>query len=74
MEKLIMAFQGYSEIDKEDLVVEKIENGKMVPVDTKEMEIDEITQRIDEGELFVNFVKSYENTLDGSITINVETD
>jgi hypothetical protein len=71
MEKLIMEFKGHSEIDKEDLVLERIEGTDMVRVDTQDLELEDILKGVDNGEYYVNFIKTYKNTLDGEIEIEL---
>lgn len=73
MEKLILNFEGHSELDKNDVVVEQIgEDGKMVRVDVSELSGEELIDKIDAGDLFINFEATYANTLDGSIELTLE--
>lgn len=74
MIKLILDFEGYSEIDKNDLVVERIEDSVMVQVDVSNLSGEEIVEQVKNGDLYINFIKTYSNTLDGSIDLTLTLD
>jgi hypothetical protein len=74
MEKLVLNFNGYSDIDKNDVVVEKInaENGNMERVDVSDMTTKEIIEGVKKGEFYINFMETYANTLDGECSLELE--
>ena len=72
MEKIIMTFNGYSEIDKNDLVV--VDTEKHEKIDISEMSVEEIIEMYNNGDCYVTFEDTYKATLDGEITISLETE
>lgn len=69
MEKIIMTFRGYSEIDKNDL---KITDLNLNKIDVSEMSVNDILEMYKKGECYVTFDDSYKATLDGEITIELD--
>ena len=75
MEKLVLNFSGYSDIEKNDIVIERInsESGNMEKVDVTNMTSKEIIKGIKKGEFYINFMETYANTLDGDCSLELET-
>ena len=72
-----MDFKGFSELDKEDLVIEKPHDNVidgMIAVDIEDIPASIIISKLNKGEWFVNFEKTFAKTLDGEIEISISED
>ena len=60
-------FNGYIDVDKEDLSINTIneETGGLEPVDVTELSADEIKEGILSGLYYIDFKKCYDKALDG---------
>lgn len=76
MEILSVDYSGYITIDKNDLVVFRIdpETGDEIQVDTKELSTETILSAIKNGEFYVSLVGCLHVALDGeeNIEVNLE--
>ena len=74
MEKLVLNFEGYSDIDKNDVVIETINpvTSFMEKVDVSNMTTKEIVEGVKNGIYYINFMETYKNTLDGDCTLELE--
>jgi hypothetical protein len=74
MEKLVLNFEGYSDIDKNDVVIETINpvTSFMEKVDVSNMTTKEIVEGVKNGIYYINFMETYKNTLDGECILELE--
>ena len=75
MEKLVLNFNGYSDIDKDDVVLETIneKSGVMERVDVTLLTLKEMVDGVKKGLYYINFEETYKHTLDGEIELELET-
>jgi len=76
MDILCIDYSGYITIDKNDMVVERIdpETGNMIPLDVKNMETKTLLEGIINGDFYVNLGECTKKALDGEehLDVNIE--
>lgn len=67
-------FNGYIEVDKNDLAINTIneETGKFELVDVSKLSADEIKSGIINGTYYIDFKKCYDKALDGQENYSVD--
>ncbi len=67
-------FNGYITIDKDDVIVERIdpETGKMIAVDVKDMEAKTLIDGVKNGEFYISLERCMLNALDGETDIDID--
>jgi hypothetical protein len=65
--RITVEFNGYIEVDKDDMVVNTINDstGKFEPVDTKQYTEEELLDGFRVGHFYLDFKATYEKALDG---------
>lgn len=73
IERLVIDFNGYIEIDKKDIIITEIDekSGEMKPVDVSNLTKEQIIQGVENGNYFVSLEKCFEHALDGFNDISV---
>ena len=65
--KILVSYSGWVEVEKEDLEVQKIDNGKFVDVDTSNVSVEEIVQLLYSGKLFLKSLNDIIENNEGDV-------